>query len=320
MMRIVKIISICALLAMAGNALADELRVEPVAINPGEQVVIDVKLLNPNRAYIMAEFYLSLPQGVTIAQDEDGELLCEPNGARFDRTHQLVVEQGTDGQYHFLIYSNRNKALKGTEGTLFTMTLQAAAGMAQGRYEGRIFSQIFSDENKTEHNPADVTFTVSVGQAGGLTLHLTEGWNWVSSPLREPLALDGLKQACSRIVSQTEELVNDPQMGWVGTITALQPGQGYKVLATEETTLTLSGEESPAMPLSLAKGWNWVGFAVADGQALGTAVSGAEQGDRIVAEDGREATYSGGQWTGTLTTLQPGKGYLYCSVSAKTVE
>ena len=300
-MKNVRFFLIGTLLALAGNVLADELVVPAVSMEPGESTEVAVELLNPDRAYIMTEFYLSLPQGVTIAEDEDGELLCEPNGARFDRTHQLVVEQGTDG-------------------TLFTMTLQAAAGMAQGRYEGRIFSQIFSDENKTEHNPADVTFTVSVGQTGGLSLHLTEGWNWVSSPLREALALDGLKQACSRIVSQTEELVNDPQMGWVGTITALQPGRCYKVLATEETTLTLSGEESSAMPLSLAKGWNWVGFAVADGQALGTAVSGAEQGDRIVAEDGREATYSGGQWTGTLTTLQPGKGYLYCSVSAKTVE
>lgn len=319
-MKNVRFFLIGTLLALAGNVLADELVVPAVSMEPGESTEVAVELLNPDRAYIMTEFYLSLPQGVSIAEDEDGELLCEPNGARFDRTHQLVVEQGSDGQYHFLIYSSRNKALKGTDGTLFTMTLQAAAGMAQGRYEGRIFSQIFSDENKTEHNPADVTFTVSVGQTGGLSLHLTEGWNWVSSPLREPLALDELKQVCSRIVSQTEELISDPQMGWVGTITALQPGRCYKVLATQEATLTLNGEESQTVAVALAEGWNWVGFAVAGETALGAAFSGAEEGDRIVAADGRESVYSGGQWTGTLTTLQRGQGYLYRSVSAKTVE
>ena len=193
-MKMLRFFLTCTLLALAGNVHADELVIPAVSIEPGSSCEVAVELVNPERAYIMTEFFLSLPEGVSIAKDGDDELLCEPNSDRFDRTHQLVAEQGSDGSYHFLIYSSRNKALKGSSGTLFTMTLQATADLAQGEYEGRIFGQIFSDENKTEYNPADVTFNLNVGSSGDFTLTLVKGWNWVSSYLQEPLPLDQLKE------------------------------------------------------------------------------------------------------------------------------
>jgi len=164
-MKTLRNIALCALLAVAGNALADELRIQPITIQPEGQTDVAVELENPDRAYIMTEFYMSLPTGVSIAKDEDGELLCEPNSERFDRTHSLVVEQGSDGTYHFLIYSSKNKPLKGSSGGLLTMTLKADANATPGQYEGRIFGQVFSDEDRTEYNPANVTFAVTVKEA-----------------------------------------------------------------------------------------------------------------------------------------------------------
>lgn len=321
-MKKLRFFLIGTLLALAGNVLADELRVPAASVKPGESSEVAVELLNPDHTYIMTEFYMSLPEGVSIAVDDDGELLCEPNSARFDRTHQLVVELGGDGKYHFLIYSSKNKALKGTEGALLTMTLLARADATPGQYEGRIVGQVFSDENKNEHNPADVTFTVTIGGStlAAPTLTLKQGWNWVSSPTARPLPLDELKGVCSRIVGQTDELISDPQIGWAGNITALEPGRCYKVLATKDATLTCSGEAGDGpVAVEVKKGWNWVGFPLAEETSPGAAISGAEEGDRIVGSDG-EATYSGGQWTGTLTTLTPGKGYLYLSASAKSLE
>ena len=156
---------LCVLLAVAGNALADELRVQPVNFSPGEQTEVAVELENKECEYIMTEFFLQLPEGISIAKDEDGELLYEPNSMRFDRTHTLLVELGDDGAYHFLIYSSRNKALKGNSGALFTMTLQADASIVPGQYRGRFYGQVFSDVNKQEYNPDDVSFTITVNSA-----------------------------------------------------------------------------------------------------------------------------------------------------------
>jgi hypothetical protein len=161
-MRTLSYLFLCVLLAIAGSTFADNLIVQPIAVEIGEQADVAIELENPDRAYIMTEFYLSLPQGISIAKDEEGELLYVGNSARFDRTHSLVVEQGGDGKYHFLIYSSKNKPLKGNSGALLTMTLQADANVAPGQYEGRIFSQVFSDENKKEYNPVDVTFAITV--------------------------------------------------------------------------------------------------------------------------------------------------------------
>ena len=153
-----------ALLTIVGNAYGDELIVADFAINPGETIDVSVELDNPNLQYIMTEFWMSLPEGLTIAKDEDDEFLYE-EGDRFDKTHSLTISDDGGNVYHFLIYSSKNKALKGTSGALFTMTLEADKNAKIGKYQGRIFSQIFSDADKVEHNPDDVVFNITIGQA-----------------------------------------------------------------------------------------------------------------------------------------------------------
>lgn len=151
------------LLAMAGNALAAELSVADFSIMPGQQQEVEVALNNADYECIMLDFWMSLPEGVTIAKDEDGELMYEESSARFRKSHSMEVTEKEGNIYRILIFSTKNETLKGTSGTLFTLTLEAAANAPQGQQQGRFYNQIFSDADRQEHNPADVSFYITVG-------------------------------------------------------------------------------------------------------------------------------------------------------------
>jgi hypothetical protein len=71
------------------------------------------------------------------------------------------------------------------------------------------------------------------GEAVEQTLTLKKGWNWVAGFLQEPLSVSAMASACSRIQSQTHEVVSDPLYGMTGPLTALLPGVGYKIKVSE---------------------------------------------------------------------------------------
>ena len=150
-----------AWLAMAGHALADELRVNDFTIQPGETKTISVELNNPDQTYIAFEFYMTLPEGISIVQDEDGYLDAVLNSERIAR-HTLEAEQSANGSYHFLCYSNRNNALKGTEGEILSISITADESLDDGVLQGVLINQKLSDpdENKVEFD--DFTFNITV--------------------------------------------------------------------------------------------------------------------------------------------------------------
>lgn len=160
-MKQLKVFMLMALLTMVGNAYGDALKVADFTINPGATYELAVELDNPDNQYIMTEFWMSLPEGISIAKDEDDEYLFAES-LRFDRTHSLTISEESGNVYHFLIYSSKNKALKGNSGELFSVTLEAAENATAGTSQGKIFNQIFSDPDKKEYNPADVTFSVTI--------------------------------------------------------------------------------------------------------------------------------------------------------------
>lgn len=164
-MNTLKTIIISALLAVAGNALAaDGLHVAAFTIAPGETMTVPVELQNPDDSYIMLEFWMQLPEGVSIDADADGFLLVTKNSERLTQNHPLEIEAKGNNSYKVLIYSTRNAAIKGNSGAIFTMQLTAAADAAVGSYEGRFYSQVFSNADKQEYDPAESTFSVTIGK------------------------------------------------------------------------------------------------------------------------------------------------------------
>ena len=149
------------------------------------------------------------------------------------------------------------------------------------------------------------------------TLTLPQGWNWVSSYISEAWPIDQLKGYANRIVGQFHELINDPEYGLVGGIDELTAGTAYKVEALTRFSASLRGHLMDS-PVSMKKGWNWVAYPWTDSRPVGTTITNAEEGDYLVGQTGF-TEYADGYWEGTLGVLTPGKGYMYKSVSDKTL-
>ena len=110
---------------------------------------------------IMTEFYMQLPDGITIEEDEDGYPIVTINSERENR-HIIEVSRNSQGLYHFLCYSSNNNAFKGNEGELFNMNLICAEGVTAGTYTATVKDIIKSDVDRNELTQSDFTFNISV--------------------------------------------------------------------------------------------------------------------------------------------------------------
>ena len=110
---------------------------------------------------IMTEFYMQLPDGITIEEDEDGYPIVAINSER-ENKHVIEVNRNSEGLYHFLCYSSKNNAFKGNEGELFNMNLICAEGVTAGTYSATVKDIIMSDVDRNELTQSDFTFNISV--------------------------------------------------------------------------------------------------------------------------------------------------------------
>ena len=161
-MNNVRIFLLMALLAMAGNASADELVISDFSISPGETKTISIALDNPTNDYIAFEFWMRLPDGVRIVYDDDDFLMATLNSSRADRHELEVKEPDNDGVYHFLCYSNRNNTFREKSGEIISLTVKCAEDAVDGSYEASLYNLIFSDPNKVQVDLPDVSFDITI--------------------------------------------------------------------------------------------------------------------------------------------------------------
>ncbi len=168
-------------------------------------------------------------------------------------------------------------------------------------------------------------YQVKVTDNAELQLDLKQGWNWVSSNLAEAEHRDAIKflkpieSYVNRFVGLDDEIINDPVYGLTGGLISIMPQHGYKLKVNENTShiWTGTGSRPESTAVSLHKGWNWIGYVPMGSHSLKDALSGLvpAENDIIKALDDF-STYSGGQWVGTLTTMNSGEGYLYYATNA----
>lgn len=166
------------------------------------------------------------------------------------------------------------------------------------------------------------SYRVTLSTETDLKLDLAKGWNWISSNLSETEHQEALQfikpieDVTERLVGQMTELYNDSKLGFVGNLKQIVPEQGYKILVSEPVSNTWSGNGSRAdvTPITLQKGWNWIGYIPISNVDVTEALSGLNPSENDVVKTlDAFATYSNGKWTGTLSTMNQGIGYLYYS-------
>ena len=166
-----------------------------------------------------------------------------------------------------------------------------------------------------------VEYTYTIRQTN-LQIPLAKGWNWASHNRYDDMNGEELMLSdIERVLTQNSEIYRDPQIGFTGHLDKISANDAFKVKTSAAASIALSGDMFNAanFPVTLKKGWNWLGCPLYKSMALNDALSlmEPEEGDYIVNIEGGFSQYDGTQWTGTLSTLNPGQGYLFKSASDK---
>lgn len=163
------------------------------------------------------------------------------------------------------------------------------------------------------------------------------GWKWASlyggrvgwnSPEIE------LGNVVEEIRSEDALLHNDPEYGYFGDLNWLETGECYKIKVKEEEPGLLDlrimytgAYEDMRTHRQIVPMWNWLGNPYQYDHDINSVFSTEDTyankfnvGDRIVSKDDGFAEYNGEKWTGTLTTLRAGLGYMYFNAASDTID
>ena len=107
--------------------------IEPIEAAPGQQVTLSVKM--KNTADIQGyQFDLYLPEGVSVATDEEGFALAEMSIARTtkNKTDYFGSDFQSNGAFRVLCGSTKGYTFSGTDGEICTIVLNVADNLEEG--------------------------------------------------------------------------------------------------------------------------------------------------------------------------------------------
>ena len=157
------------------------------------------------------------------------------------------------------------------------------------------------------------------------TLTLSSGTNWVSFNVET--TLDDLKAALvEALPSSTSINIRSQNNGystyngtrWRGSLNTIDLTQMYMITVPTACEIILEGTpiDSSGHPITIKNGNNWIVFPLSTSMALNDAFAGftVANGDVIRSQNNGIATYTN-RWRGSLSTLEPGQGYIYKSTA-----
>ena len=134
----------------------------------GSQVNLPIQLANTTDNVVGVSYTLTLPEGVTVATDEDGELVYTLNDTRVNTKHfSVTAAQQTDGSWGVRLYTtNANGVIQGNEGEIMTIMLNIDGAMEAGNYQvsltGNKLSIRDDNNNVSTLNISDAVSTLTV--------------------------------------------------------------------------------------------------------------------------------------------------------------
>ena len=157
---------------------------------------------------------------------------------------------------------------------------------------------------------------------------LLAGWNWISlnvkaDDMKVASVFGKISDDVYIIKSQTKWLMCEDGE-WNGTLTeSLANEQMYAVKVLNDRTLRVVGKRvNPSTsPITLEKGWNWIGYYGRQVSSVADAMAGMQpqDGDILKGQSG-VAYFDDYEWAGSLRVMEPGMGYMVksCTDAART--
>lgn len=159
--------------------------------------------------------------------------------------------------------------------------------------------------------------TLTIGQ----TITQKEGWTWLS-PYAATISINSIYgDVLEEARSQTALVYNDAKYGYFGGLTDMELAGCYKVKVKEGKYVATFAPYDPATnaysgsakEIGYGAQWNWMGTPYQYKHVLTDVLANysANAGDRIISKDDGFAEYGADGWTGTLTTIGGGEGYMF---------
>ena len=180
-------------------------------------------------------------------------------------------------------------------------------GLAHGTYANETLSVT------TGSVTANVSLSGEVNQPEQTeqTVTLNQGWNWWAPTVETSVEAvqTALGSNLQTILSDNGEAAGE-----------LVPGQMVRIRTSATCDLTVSGTRPDVIYVTLASGYNWMGFAATETMDVAEVFAAINpvEGDKIISQDEGFAIFNGEAWVGTLTNLHPGQGYVYISNASGT--
>ncbi len=152
------------------------------------------------------------------------------------------------------------------------------------------------------HQDASAPVTIAIG--------LFTGWSWIAPTVEVNVDAMQVELGSDAVICEEENT------------SVITPGQMVKVHVAEGGMYELTGRVVPAGSITIHEGNNWIGYIGVAGATVSSVFGGdftPAEGDKIISQDEGFAIYTitngVGSWSGplTLTTLKPGRGYVYIS-------
>ena len=153
------------------------------------------------------------------------------------------------------------------------------------------------------------------------TTAISSGWNWYSSYIAyDDNSLGTIEDSIaahtgSALIKSQTQFVSLNNNAWNGGLNTLDNTQMYMIRSDNSLNLTLSGAavDPTQTPITLSTGWTWISFLNSNSISLEQALAGLtpSNGDLIKSQNGFSSYNSATGWNGSMTTLEPGQGYLY---------
>ena len=151
------------------------------------------------------------------------------------------------------------------------------------------------------------------------TFQLGADWNWWSPNV--DITLEDFEAALGdygiTITNKEGHYATNSTYGWGGNLTSIEVGTMFKVQTNEACTITVEGTlvDPAEHPITLVPGVNWIGFIGTESMSLSDAFVNLTPTnmDYIQTKDGVATYYQGIGWRGSVSTLNPGEGFIYKS-------
>ena len=204
-----------------------------------------------------------------------------------------------------------------------TATLTATAN------EGYVFANWTEGANVVSENPV-YSFTVDGERTlvanfdAAQSYTLSSGWNWWSTYIEQTgsdgltMLEEGLGEHGEFIQSRTGAMVeNFDGYFWWGDLNSVTNEDMYEVKTNAQVDVVITGSiaDPTAHPITIAPGWNWIGYVSNASNSVDNAMSSLTPNadDIIQGRNGFSSYFPGWGWYGDIENMTPGQGYMYKS-------